>query len=158
MARGALGLSGGTGDEVDLVGDDFSCLAVVAILVGELACTQFAADGYLGALGQVVGASVGRLAEDCDVVPFGVWLPLAVDGLALVGCNAQVAHAHAGCGCPLDWVAAQVATDDYGIHVYLLGSVGSAPCPLVIRTIDRTPTYRLHPLRGRVFSAAVLKR
>lgn len=67
-----------TAEELDHISDDFGSVALGAGLVLPFACAELAFDIELGAFGDEAFHRVGEAAPCYDVVPFGVFMLLAI--------------------------------------------------------------------------------
>lgn len=73
IAGGVLGL----GEEIDLLGDDLTAIAIGAILIGPFGVMDAARDHDHGALGDMLGNALANAAKAGDPVPCGLVLTIA---------------------------------------------------------------------------------
>src|SRR5262249_25300893 len=100
-------------EELDVVRDDLSNVALVAVLIVVGAGLDAALDEDLAPLRQVLRADLGALAPHHDPVPLGALLPLPVLVVpALAGREAQLAHALPARRVPHVGIGAQVPHED----------------------------------------------
>src|SRR5579862_8702388 len=131
-------------EELDAVGDDLDRLALAAaVLRLPLAPAELAVDADRPALGQVLRAALGLVAEDGDAEVVGRVDPVArLVALAVVDCDAQAADGGSAGRVPQLRVSGQVPDQDDAVDV---GCHVSTPPP---RRVPRwVPRWAL-PLRA----------